>query len=311
MKRRLRINRKAVYILALAMLIITSSCTRRDLVELPTSRLYINVDWTKFGAKSKTDYFYVLAYQRNSTTTKSNVSTFIEGDGGYISLPRGVFDIIIYTYDYEAIVVRETDRFFSALATTPPSDPERTFKDKLMNFDDFLILNQTDEVFYTGIYEGVSIEEVGIEYEISIAPDDVVKNYEIHVEVENAGGLVGVYGIVSGLSGSYMLGEHKPADDPVSIHGEMRLKDGELIMHLSTFGKIKDRSSSFIVRTILNNGETLFFEFDITDDMDDLPDGGLIIIDDIIELPYIGGTGGGMGASVDDWGEEEGVDIEM
>lgn len=299
------------YIILLSSLIVLLvsifSCQRRDIEDLPTSSVFIKIDWK--DNKAKTDFFYVLVYPRDSRLEVTK--TFIESDGGYIQVPRGKFDIIIFSYDYEHIIVRQSNKFMGAYATTSVSDPDRAYKSTdYVDLKSLLILNSTDETFYTGVFENLEINDIGKDYKIEIAPKNVIKNYEIKIKVTNPDNIAKLYAIVSGFSGSYLMGSQTLANDLVAIHASMTLEDDFLVMPLNTFGKVRGSENIMTIKLILLSGEERYYNFNTTNAINNLPNGGIIIMDSIVDIPVISGSGG-IGGTVGDWGDEDGVDIVM
>ena len=151
----MRIKQRILF-LALILIIIQIlmvGCERRDLVDIPTSSLYIKVNWDE-ETKAKTQFFYVAIYPQDPK--EDVITSFIESDGGYVNVPRGKFDILIYTYDYEMIMVRITDKFSTSYATTSPA---RLNSFKMLHAQSGAkIINETDSIFYTGTYQGLEIE---------------------------------------------------------------------------------------------------------------------------------------------------------
>lgn len=303
-----RIIKHTLLLVLTGILIIASSCHRRDIEDLPTSSVFIKIDWKNL--KAKTDFFYVLIYPRDIRIGTSK--TFIESDGGYIQVPRGKFDLIIYSYDFEHIIVKQSDSFFGAYASTTVSDPERSYKNSdYVDLKSLLILNSTDEVFYTGIFKNLEINEVGKEYNISIAPSNKIKNYEFRIKVTNPENISRLYAIVTGFSGSYFLGSQSLANDLVAIHSNMHLEGDYLVMYLNTFGKIRGSENILTIKLLLLNGEERYYNFNTTSAINNLPNGGGIMMDSIVDIPVITGGSGGIGGEIIGWGNEEGIDIIM
>lgn len=280
-------------------------CERRDLTDLPTSSLYIKTIWED-DIKAKSQFFYVAVYNQDG---KSDVITsFIESDGGYVSVPRGKYDILIYSFDFESIIIKLTKEFFTSYATTTQAKPNNVFKIFKPNEK---TLNETDTLFYTGTYEGIDIDYSDNEYIVEIAPKNIIKHFEIRVGVTNPESIGDIHGVVSGLSGSYLLGRKETANDSVSVKTRLRLdKDKKyLIFNFNTFGLIPNSTHYINVDVELMNNENRFFGFNITRELKRIPNGGIITLDSIVDLPIVTVGGGGIGASVGDWGGEEGVDI--
>lgn len=202
----MRIKQRILF-LALILIIIQIlmvGCERRDLVDIPTSSLYIKVNWDE-ETKAKTQFFYVAIYPQDPK--EDVITSFIESDGGYVNVPRGKFDILIYTYDYEMIMVRITDKFSTSYATTSPA---RLNSFKMLHAQSGAkIINETDSIFYTGTYQGLEIEYVDQQYMVEITPKNIIKHFEIRIGINNTEYVSDINSFVDGLAGSYLLVEKK------------------------------------------------------------------------------------------------------
>ncbi|MCK9163125.1 MAG: DUF5119 domain-containing protein [Bacteroidales bacterium] len=302
MKRKLKI---LFFVLSLIIIqVLMMGCERRDLVDIPTSSVYIKVNWED-ELKAKTQYFYVAVFPQDPK--EEIITSFIESDGGYVNVPRGKFDVLIYSYDYESILVRLTDRFTTSYATTSNAKPNSI--SKLFFNSGAKINSETDSLFFTGTYEALDIEYADYQYMIEISPKNIIKHFEVRLKIKNPGSIYDISGFVSGLSGSYLLGRKDLANDTVSIKTRMHLDNGFLVLKFNTFGLVPNTTHILNIDAVLLNSETRSFGYDISREMRRIPNGGIIILDSVITVPIV--TGGGMGGTVVGWGNEEGVEIIM
>jgi len=299
---------KRIYIITitililLSMLICISGCERRDLYDIPTGKLYIKINWQQ--EKDKSEFFYVVLYPRNNNNEV--IKEFIESNGGEILVPRGIYDVLIYSYNYESIIVNLTNSFTSSYATTSAITSNLIYKNG--NSKDEQILNGTDSIFYIGKYEGINIERADNNYEIEITPKNIIKNYEIKIKVVNKESVSSVSGVLSGFSGSYLLGVQALENNSVSIYSEAYFNNDWLILPINTFGIVGSCSNhTLTLKFTLLNGEKQTKSFDIKNNVNAIPNGGIIILDSTIVIPIV--TGGGIGGTVGNWGDEEGVEI--
>jgi len=284
------------------MLICISGCERRDLYDIPTGKLYIKINWQQ--EKDKSEFFYVVLYPRNNNNEV--IKEFIESNGGEILVPRGIYDVLIYSYNYESIIVNLTNSFTSSYATTSAITSNLIYKNG--NSKDEQILNGTDSIFYIGKYEGINIERADNNYEIEITPKNIIKNYEIKIKVVNKESVSSVSGVLSGFSGSYLLGVQALENNSVSIYSEAYFSNDWLILPINTFGIVGSCSNhTLTLKFTLLNGEKQTKSFDIKNNVNAIPNGGIIILDSTIVIPIV--TGGGIGGTVGNWGDEEGVEI--
>lgn len=276
-----------------------SSCERRDIFDIPSSKLYIKINWSQ--EKQKSEYFYVVLYPKDKT--KGIISDFIESNGGEILVPRGIYDVLIYSYNYESIIVNLTNSFSTSYATTSPMTANSIYK----NHKGEQILNGTDDIFYIGKYENVNIELADNNYQVEITPKNIIKNYEIKIKVINPESVSSVFATVSGFSGSYLLGLQTVENNTVSIYSQSYFEGDWLIIPINSFGLVNTSSHILSIKFNLLNGEQKNQSYDIGEDLNEIPNGGRIVMDSIIDIPIV--TGGGIGGSVGEWGEEGNVDI--
>lgn len=278
-----------------------SSCERRDIFDMPSSKLYIKINWSQ--EKQKSEYFYVVLYPKDKS--KEIISEFIESNGGEILVPRGIYDVLIYSYNYESIIVNLTNSFSTSFATTSSMGANLIYKNN--GRKDEQILNGTDDIFYIGKYEAVNIEQADNNYEIGITPKNIIKNYEIKIKVINPESVSSVSSTVSGFSGSYLLGLQTLDNNTVSIYSQSYFEGDWLIIPINSFGLVSTSSHTLTIKFNLLNGEIQTQSYDIGEDLNEIPNGGRVVMDSIIEIPIV--TGGGIGGSVGEWGEEGNVDI--
>lgn len=227
---------KHIYKITIAVLILLPllatifSCERRDVLDVPSGKLYIRINWSL--EKQKSEFFYVVLYPKDKT--QGIITDFIESNGGEILVPRGIYDVLIYSYDFESIIVNNTNSFSTSYATTTPMTANFTYKNRGDGTEQ--ILNGTDEIFYVGKYEGINIEKADNNYEVEITPKNIIKNYEIRLKVLNSESASNVSAIVSGFYGTYFMGLQAPSNKLVSIYSKSYFEGDWLIIPINSFG---------------------------------------------------------------------------
>ena len=287
--------------LFLSIMFITS-CERRAIFELPTAKVHINIKWSL--EKQKTEFFYVVVYPRDRS--KPIIRDFIESDGGDVAIPQGKFDILIYSFNYEKIVVNQSNSFLSSSATT--NDINQFFANMLKSTPT-RVINETDEVFYISKYESLEIDDIEKDFYIEMTPKNVIKKYEIRIMVENSSSIYSAFATISGFSGSYLLGQQRPMNDNVSLFSDVIISDDKIVIPFCTFGLIPFEENNLNLRIKLINDSIMEHKFNITNQIQPIPNGGLIILDTLLKIPIV--TSSGIGATVGGWSDEEGVDITL
>ena len=147
---------------------------------------------------------------------------------------------------------------------------------------------------------------------VGITPKNSMKHFEIRIGINNTEYVSDINSFVDGLAGSYLLGRKEIGQDTVSIRTPLRLKGDFLVLNFNTFGLASNAYHHLIIDAILVDNQNKSYSYDITKEMKRIPNGGLIVLDSIIEIPKVEGVGGGgIGATVGGWGDEDDVDIIM
>ena len=303
MKHYLRIfqNKKIYIIISLVLSIMfATSCERRDIFELPTAKVHIKINWSL--EKQKTEFFYVVVYPIDKS--KPIIRDFIESDGGVVAIPQGKYDILIYSFNYEKIVVNPSNSLLNSVATT--NDINQYFAGMLKSIST-RVLNETDEIFYISKYESLEIDDIEKDFYIEMTPKNIIKKYEIKIMVDNPSSIYSAFATISGFSGSYLLGQQRTMNDNVSLLSDVIISDDKIVIPFCTFGLIPFEENNLNLRIKLINDSILEEQINITNQIQPMPNGGLIIIDTLLKIPIV--TSSGIGATVGGWTDEEGVDI--
>ncbi|MDD2489254.1 MAG: DUF5119 domain-containing protein [Bacteroidales bacterium] len=303
MKHYLRIfqNKKIYIIISLVLSIMfATSCERRDIFELPTAKVHIKINWSL--EKQKTEFFYVVVYPIDKS--KPIIRDFIESDGGVVAIPQGKYDILIYSFNYEKIVVNPSNSLLNSVATT--NDINQYFAGMLKSIST-RVLNETDEIFYISKYESLEIDDIEKDFYIEMTPKNIIKKYEIRIMVDNPSSIYSAFATISGFSGSYLLGQQRTMNDNVSLLSDVIIIDDKIVIPFCTFGLIPFEENNLNLRIKLINDSILEEQINITNQIQPMPNGGLIIIDTLLKIPIV--TSSGIGATVGGWTDEEGVDI--
>jgi len=303
MKHYLRIfqNKKIYIIISLVLSIMfATSCERRDIFELPTAKVHIKINWSL--EKQKTEFFYVVVYPIDKS--KPIIRDFIESDGGVVAIPQGKYDILIYSFNYEKIVVNPSNSLLNSVATT--NDINQYFAGMLKSIST-RVLNETDEIFYISKYESLEIDDIEKDFYIEMTPKNIIKKYEIRIMVDNPSSIYSAFATISGFSGSYLLGQQRTMKDNVSLLSDVIIIDDKIVIPFCTFGLIPFEENNLNLRIKLINDSILEEQINITNQIQPMPNGGLIIIDTLLKIPIV--TSSGIGATVGGWTDEEGVDI--
>lgn len=286
-------------------IVLIFSCERRDVLEEPYSSINIKVNWQK--EKIKTDFFYVIAFPKDST--KQIIRDFIPTYGGVIQVPSGEYDILIFSYDYESIIVNTTNSLYKSYSTTN-AKKKNDYKDFALM--DYPIFSQPDEIFYVGRCENISATKEKTTYTVNIDPINTVKKYTIKIKAYNTSSLSSGYAIVSGFSGRYLMGLQKIDNLAVGVFSDIEFNEKWITLSLNTWGVYYNATHELNFSFTLTNGEVQTEVFNIDDKITNLPNGGEIIIDgESVVFKEVGSQTGGIGGEVTGWDDEENVNIDL
>ncbi|MBP1630491.1 MAG: hypothetical protein H6Q15_1384 [Bacteroidetes bacterium] len=281
-----------------------SSCERRDISEEPYSTINIKVNWQK--EKIKTDFFYVIAYPKDST--KQIIRDFIPTYGGTIQVPTGEYDILIFSYDYESIIVNTSNSLYKSYSTTN-AKKKNDYKDFALM--DYPIFGQPDDLFYVGKYENISATKEKTTYIAEINPINTIKKYTIKIKAYNTSSLSSGYAIVSGFAGRYLMGRQKIDNLAVGVFSDIEFNEKWITLSFNTWGQYENATHDINFSFTLTNGEVQTEVFNIDNKIRGLPNGGEITLDGQSVVFKEVGSSGGIGGEVVGWDDEENVNIDL
>jgi len=255
------------------------------------------------------DGLRVVSYTGNSIPYSFNIPA--EGCGIY--LPKGYQSLLFYNNDTEYIKIVNEDSYALAMATTRARarqsyqhDNEFTVAPPDMLFgnwkDDFLNLaNTTPET-------------------IKVTMHPLTFTYMIRYEFSHGIEYVALArGALAGMAQGIYLHSGVNSDSPATILFDCEIKTWGIEALVKSFGlpgfpnvNYNRAASNFAINleVLLKNGKTLSFDMNVTPQMIIQPYGGVIYAGPF-EIPDDIGSNNGSGFSVnvDDWGDEQDVDI--
>lgn len=259
----------------------------------------------------------VVAYDNDGTTPIGE--TNLAPDGGRIlSLPEGTHDLLFYNNDTEYIVFAGTDMISFASATTrtltrggfePLHEGERT-------------VNQPDMLFghYVGHYEAEKTLDPSL-LDIEMRP--LVYTYVVCYEFTRGLEHVALArGALAGMAESVYLTDGHTGDETVTVLFDCKLTSLGAEAEITSFGVPNypghhytradgtPARYSLNLEVRLNNGKYKTFNFDITDQVEQQPRGGIIYVEGLeVEDDEASGGDSGFVPDVEGWGDYH--DIEM
>lgn len=242
--------------------------------------------------------------------TKSNSTVRFTEEGHY--------DVLLYNNDTEYIVFEGLESFNNAYATTRGVN-RTTYRGNSLKTraGEEVTVNPPDMLF--GAYkESLFVEKSTQTDTMKVTLKPLVYTYLIRYEVKEGADYISLArGALAGMAKGVNLGNGRTLKDEATV-----MFDCETIGDFGTQALVKSfgipdypnpnysRGSQQFCLNLeakLKNGTLQQFEFDVTDQIEKQPHGGVIVVE--VESIFEGITGGGFDIGVDGWGDA--VDVPL
>lgn len=328
-------------ILSLAIVSVLSSCTHKDLCYIHREhahKYHINViadyrcDWEEpYGninwQVSWPDYYrpydelrpgtpHGLRVVNNTDHLGSNIHN-IQASGGVINLFEGLNDLLFYNNDTEYIVFSRTDHGVTTRATTR-TRTRSTFTRSKYSYADEETMTPPD-ILYANYFEDVLVERTADPVDLEVTLQPLVFTYKVRYEFKEGLEYVSLArGALSGMARSVLMSTGETSEEPATLLYDCDLTDYGAVALVNSFGLPAypninyptrgDGKNALTLELLLKSGKTLTFDYDVSDQLDNQPHGGVIIINDIVVKPEDGiQNSGAFDVDVNDWGPYEDV----
>lgn len=244
---------------------------------------------------------------------------FVGGDGGFIDLAAGTYDMIVYNLGNENTRVTATETRGGAYAYTSGLNTRvkvtKAGTSQVREYDviyepDHLLVGRMEQVVIP-VHETGENKRVVIEDNMST----LLETYSFEMpNIQGAERIKTVDIYITGQAPSRYLWDKRYPTRPVAIWFPAKIEPsaGRLYSVFNTFGKFPDSQSDVFLYVRMTNGQGGLFQwtFDVTDQFNN-PDNTdhTIIIDDHVEIPEEG-SDGGFTPTVNDWNAEI-IDIQL
>jgi len=320
----------------LALLLLTATGCRKDLCynhdehsysvkidlvaewELEWERTY-NFDWEELWLEEwerlyeefrpeAAEGIRAVVYHTDGTYSESN----LPAEGGRLPMAEGTHDVLLYNNDTEYIVFDQLTTSATAQATT--RSVTRASLQELHAGE--RTVNQPDQLY--GCYDEAYTAErtlVPVPYPVVLRP----LTYTYYIRYEFTHGLQYVAlarGALAGMAESVYLSDGHTGDAAATVLFDGTLTSWGAEAQVQSFGVPNypgdhyTRADGSAAHYLLNlevrllNGKMLSYEFDVTDQVNGQPRGGVITVDGIEVSDEDGTEGsGGFDVSVDGWGD--------
>ncbi len=240
-----------------------------------------------------------------------------------VRMPIGKHALLFYNDDSEYIVFDGMQSYVKARATTRTRTRSSYMGNPYMETKSEVTVNPPD-MLYGNYMESYEVERTIEPTLLPVTMHPLVFTYVVRCEFSyGAQYLALARGAMAGMAGSVYLHNGNTSDEVVTVLFDASVKDygvqatvrsfgvpGFPNQHYSKTGKGGKYGLNLEVR--LKNGKTKSFDFDITEQVETQPQGGVIVIKGL-EITDEEGKEGGSGFNVDvsGWGDEEEIDLPM
>lgn len=338
--------KRLISIFALFAAIVATSCTHKELCYTHSEhahRFHIRViadyrlDWEELGYRDWSvlwpdnyiPYDNLRPYRPNGLRVVNynpegqyNIHNFTNSTGGVVTLYEGENDLLFYNNDTEYIVFSRYDSGVSTRAYTRASTrtvtratytPNLEFTDageRTVNAPDMLFAN------YRNGY--ISTKTLGpVDFPVELQP--LVFTYKIRYEFSEGLEYVAMArGALSGMAESVLMDTGETSEQGATIVYDCDLTDFGARALVKSFGipgfpnpnypMTRVVKHGLNLEVMLRNGKLMTFDFDVTDQVNAQPHGGVIVVSGIVVKKEDGVQGSGsFDVEVDDWGEYEDI----
>ena len=257
-----------------------------------------------------------LRVVNSNSNGESNIHN-ISADGGVVSLYEGVNDILFYNNDTEYIVFSRSDHGATTRATTR-TRTRATFKSSQYAHENEETMTPPD-MLYANYYEGYYAEKQLEPDDMEITLQPLVFTYKIRYEFESGLQYVAIArGALSGMAISVLMNTGETSEVSSTLLYDCELKDYGAGALVNSFGVPAFPNMNYPTKTeakhaltlelLLKNGKMLTLDYDVTDQVQSQPHGGVIVVSGITIKQEDGSQGSGaFDVDVKDWGDYEDI----
>lgn len=276
--------------------------------------------WENVGADNDYDYFRpkkpegiaVVLYDIIEDDYFYNRELHFPSSGGVVTLDETTKAILLYNDDSDYIMMNDMHSPYAAYASTRTN--ARTSRSSMEDFHgDERIINAPD-ILYSSFKE-FSDEELTGTNKITLKP--LIYGYVIRFYIDkNREYITDARGAIGGMAETTFLKDGKRSQTKAIIPFDCELTSYGVGQHVLTFGLPDDHdlgNNRYDINLELKfkNGKTLSFDFDVTDQMENQPTGGVIFLENIDIPDALVKSGSGFNSEVDKWGDETQIDLPL
>lgn len=271
----------------------------------------------------------VLAYTPSRDDAEEDVDeTNMPAHGGLLYLTPGTHSLLFYNNDTEYIKFEGLGSFANAIATTR-SRSRVTYKGNTCYNAPESRAEETvappDQLFGTYMAD-YKAEALPYNAEMHVTLHPIVYTYVLVYNVaEGIDNVLMARGAMAGMARGVRLDNGHTTAEPVTVlyeDSKVLYQQSRIVAHVKTFGIPDFPNPDYVTRldagryalnleVALKTGKMVNFDFDVTEQMQRQPQGGVIIVGDI-KIPEQGDTdSSAFDVNVEGWGEYQDIDIPL
>ena len=307
-------KRIPIYIIAMLLCILASSCKRRPLTTadyMVIVNIEIEKDIVNHTVEKDPSLMRCIFY--DSETGGFVTQAFLPPTGGQVSLiPSREYDVLVYNFDTESTWLEDENWFNKIYASTSliPDSFRTKLRSRATKGEEELIVYDPDHLF-VGRLNDVFIPARSVDAPpvvLNVNCETVVESWLLEVKtitgVKNIGSMAAV---ITSLSGSNRIGPNERSTNFVSVYFDNQVIDenGLLTAKFNTFGWHKDIKEKQILSLVFTDvaGKGHVFNVDVSNQFPNNKE-QIIRIELDIDIPEPMTSGdGGFVPKVDDWDE--------
>lgn len=332
-------------ILTLLLALVITSCTHKELCDNHSEhahRFHIRVhadyrcDWEELGYRdwqvmwpdnyipyeslrpTKPSGLRVINYNPDGDYNIHNLS---DPNGGVVTLYEGENDILFCNNDTEYIVFTRSNEENVTLASTR-SVSRATYTGNPFAEEGEGLVAAPDMLFANYRTDYISSKTFGpVDFHVELQP--LVFTYKVRCEFAEGLEYVALArGVLTGMAKEVIIETGETSSTSVSIAYDCELTDFGARALVRSFGvpgfpnpnypMTRGIKHGLTLEVMLKSGKPAYFEFDVTDQVNAQPHGGVIVVKDIVVKKEDGTQGSGaFDVEVDDWGPYQDIPLEF
>ena len=307
-------KRIPIYIIAMLLCILASSCKRRPLTTadyMVIVNIEIEKDIVNHTVEKDPSLMRCIFYDSESGGFVTQA--FLPPTGGQVSLiPSREYDVLVYNFETESTWLEDENWFNKIYASTSliPDSFRTKLRSRATKGEEELIVYDPDHLF-VGRLNDVFIPARSVDAPpvvLNVNCETVVESWLLEVKtitgVKNIGSMAAV---ITSLSGSNRIGPNERSTNFVSVYFDNQVIDenGLLTAKFNTFGWHKDIKEKQILSLVFTDvaGKGHVFNVDVSNQFPNNKE-QIIRIELDIDIPEPMTSGdGGFVPKVDDWDE--------